>query len=69
MGIYRSDLPHLIEDFVRPSQEARFLIATLAAFSRVDTNVIYRQPETMQLWSSVSSRVSSLVGSRASVQF
>lgn len=51
-AVYRSTLPHLIEDFVRPSTEIRFLITTLASFNRADVNRIFRQPETMQLWSS-----------------
>lgn len=48
---YRSDQPHLIDDFTRPSATVQFLITTLAAFNRKDDNRIYRGSETLQLFS------------------
>lgn len=48
---YRSDQPHLIDDFTIPSNKVRFLITTLAAFNRKDENRIYRESESLHLFS------------------
>ncbi len=52
---YRSDQPHLIDDFTVPANKVRFLITTLAAFNRKDDNRIYRESETLHLFSEQAS--------------
>lgn len=49
--IYRSDQPYLVDNFVMPSSTVRFLIMTLAAFNKLEDNRIYRESETLHLFS------------------